>query len=176
MDRQLRPRVASAPDPPPSSARDLDCRENCAAAIDPAARSARMHAALVPRLHRWLAMDERMALLGLLLSGFFAVACIRASVPVTPGSGASVMNLLRFPGRIERLRRSRWQWFAMVSFMIVLRLQQQLPLVLELMAALQFLLFLALPARTTAAPVCQLSDPISGRGGSMSRRSAHGGE
>jgi hypothetical protein len=60
------------------------------------------------------------------------------------------MNLLRFPGRIERLRRSRWQWFAMVSLMIVLRLQQQLPLVLELMAALQLLLFLALPTRTAA--------------------------
>jgi len=93
-------------------------------------------------------MDERMALLALLLSGFFAVACVRASVPVTPGSRVSLVNLLSFPGRIERLRRSRWQWFAMVSLMIVLRLQQQLPLVLELMAALQFLLFLALPTRT----------------------------
>ena len=91
-----------------------------------------------------------MALLALLLSGFFAVACVRASVPVTPGSRVSLMNLLSFPGRIERLRRSRWQWFAMVSLMIVLRLQQQLPLVLELMAVLQFLLFLALPARTAA--------------------------
>jgi len=89
-----------------------------------------------------------MALLALLLSGFFAVACVRASVPVTPGSRVSLVNLLSFPGRIERLRRSRWQWFAMVSLMIVLRLQQQLPLVLELMAALQFLLFLALPTRT----------------------------
>jgi hypothetical protein len=92
-------------------------------------------------------MNERTALLGLLLSGFFAVACIRASVPVSPASGTFWTNLLRFPGRIERLRRSRWQWFAMVSFMIVLRLQQQLPLVLELMAAFQFLLFLVLPTR-----------------------------
>jgi len=91
-------------------------------------------------------MSVHLAVLGLLLSGFFAVACIRAAVPANPGSGASLMNLLRFPGRMERLRRSRWQWFAMVSLMIVLRLQQQLPLVLELMAALQFLLFLALPA------------------------------
>jgi len=94
-------------------------------------------------------MNERTALLGLLLSGFFAVACIRASVPVSPASGTFWTNLLRFPGRIERLRRSRWQWFAMVSFMIVLRLQQQLPLVLELMAAVQLLLFLVLPTRAT---------------------------
>jgi hypothetical protein len=96
-------------------------------------------------------MNVQLAVLGLLLSGFFAIACIRASVPVSPGSGASLRNLLRFPGRIERLRRSRWQWFAMVSFMIVLRLQQQLPLVLELMAALQFLVFLALPASGDAS-------------------------
>ena len=97
-------------------------------------------------------MNERLALLGLLLSGFFAVACLRASGPSSPGSRASLTNLFRFPGRIERLRRSRWQWFAMVSLMIVLRLQQHLPPVLELMAALQFLLFLALPTRTRAQP------------------------
>jgi hypothetical protein len=94
-----------------------------------------------------LAMNGRLALIGLLLSGFFAVACIRASVPASPGTGTILTNLLRFPGRIERLRRSRWQWFAMVSFMIVLRLQQQLPLILELMVAFQFLLFVALPTR-----------------------------
>src|ERR1700682_3345498 len=92
-------------------------------------------------------MNERMALLGFLLSGFFAVACIRASVPARPGCGAFLVTLLRFSGRLERLRRSRWQWFAMVSFMIVLRLQQQQPLVLELMAAVQFLLSLPLPTR-----------------------------
>jgi len=95
-------------------------------------------------------MNQRTLLLELLLSGFFAVACIRASVPADSGDEAFVARLLRFPGRIERLRRSRWQWFAMVSLMIVLRLQQQLPLVLELTAALQFLLFLALPTRTVA--------------------------
>jgi hypothetical protein len=94
-----------------------------------------------------LAMNARTALLGLLLSGFFAVACIRASVPASPSTGVPSMNLLRFPGRIERIRRSRWQWIAMVSLMIVLRLQQQLPLILEVTAALQFLLFLALPTR-----------------------------
>ena len=94
-------------------------------------------------------MNERTVLLELLLSGFFAVACIRASGPINWGEGAFLTNLLRFPGRIERLRRSRWQWFAMVSLMIVLRLQEQLPPILELMAAFQFLLFLALPTRTT---------------------------
>ena len=96
-------------------------------------------------------MNQRTVLLELLLSGFFAVACIRAAAPSSPSSASTfLLKLLLFPGRIERLRRSRWQWFAMVSLMVVLRLQQQLPLVLELMAALQFLLFLALPTRTGA--------------------------
>jgi hypothetical protein len=102
-------------------------------------------------------MNGRTALLGLLLSGFFAVSCIRASLPVGPGDGPWSMSLFRFPGRIERLRRSRWQWFAMVSLMVVLRLQLQLPLVLELMAAIQFLVFLALPASAAARPEVRAS-------------------
>jgi hypothetical protein len=96
-------------------------------------------------------MNGYTVLLALMLSGFFAVACMRASSPQAGQGGAGVVestkDLLRFPGRLERLRRSRWQWFAMVALMVVLRLQQQLPLVLELMAALQFLLFLAVPTR-----------------------------
>jgi len=115
-------------------------------------------------------MNVKLALLGLLLSGFFAVACLRAVAPLVPGNGTSFPDLLRFPGRIERLRRSRWQWFAMVSLMVVLRLQEQLPRSLELMAALELALFLALPASLPT------SDAFSRRGGSMSRRSAHGGE
>jgi hypothetical protein len=92
-------------------------------------------------------MNGQIALLGLLLSGFFAIACMRASTPRTPAAGKISMSLLRFPGRLERLRRSRWQWFAMVAFMIVLRLQGQLPLVLEAMAVFQLALFLAWPPR-----------------------------
>ena len=92
-------------------------------------------------------MNVQTALVATMLSGFFAVACIRASRPAAAPSGASWTSLFRFPGRLERLRRARWQWFAMVAFMIVLRVQQQLPLALELMAALQFLVFMLLPAR-----------------------------
>jgi hypothetical protein len=96
-------------------------------------------------------MDAKTALLGLLLSGFFAIACIRATAPAKGETGAaSSMGFFRFPGRLERLRRARWQWFAMVSLMLVLRLQGQLPPVLEAMAAFQFLVFLALPASAAA--------------------------
>src|SRR5215468_6451703 len=91
-----------------------------------------------------IAMNAQTALVATMLSGFFAVACLRASRPASSASGNSWASLFRFPGRIERLRRSRWQWFAMVAFMVVLRVQQQLPLALELMAALQFTGFMLL--------------------------------
>jgi hypothetical protein len=52
---------------------------------------------------------------------------------------------------VERLRRSRWQWFATVALLLVMRLQTGVPLVLELTIALQFLVFLALPARADEA-------------------------
>src|SRR5258708_1598815 len=97
-------------------------------------------------------MNLPMMLIEAILSGFFAVACIRACVPVTPGDKLSFKNLLRFPGRIERLRRSRWQWFSMVALLLVVRLQAGIPLVLEIIVAAEFLIFLALPTRAEATP------------------------
>jgi hypothetical protein len=92
-------------------------------------------------------MDATTALLSLLLSSFFGIACVRASGPLPEGDGrASFGRLFRLPGRLERFRRSRWQWFAMVALMLVLRLQGQLPPALEVMAALQLALFLLVPA------------------------------
>lgn len=92
-------------------------------------------------------MDQRTILLGMLLSGFFAVACIRAGAPTGPADRFHFRNLLRLPGRWERLQHTRWQWFSMVGLMLVLRLQNALPPILEGMATLQFVLFLALPSR-----------------------------
>lgn len=94
-----------------------------------------------------MSANERTILLELLLTGFFAVACVRACAPTTPGNKLAFGNLFRLPGRLERLRRSRWQWFSMVALMLVLRVQDELPIVLEVMVARQFLVFLALPAR-----------------------------
>ena len=91
-------------------------------------------------------MTWRTGLLELLLSGFFAVACLKCWTSVASGGKADLAGLLRFPDRLERLRRSRWQWCAMVLLMLVLRLQNELPLILEIAAACQFLLFTALPA------------------------------
>ncbi len=92
-------------------------------------------------------MKDMTILMELLLAGFFAVSCITAHGPFPPDQKITLSDLFRLPGRWERLRRSRWQWFAMVALVLVLRLQSTLPLVLEVTILLQFLVFLALPAR-----------------------------
>jgi hypothetical protein len=93
-------------------------------------------------------MNEKTVLIELLLAGFFATACLRAQTPVDRDK--KISDFFRLAGRLERLRRSRWQWFAMVALMLVLRLQQQLPLVLELMVTLEFALFMAMPKSSVA--------------------------
>ncbi len=95
-------------------------------------------------------MIGRTVLVEMILAGFFAVACIRASVPVATGKLA-FGNLFHLPGRMERLRRSRWQWFSMIALLLVIRLQMGVPIVLEAIVAIQFLIFLALPAARVAA-------------------------
>ena len=92
--------------------------------------------------------NTRTILLELLLGGFFAVACIRASVPSTVNGKLRLGDLLRFPTRLERLRRTRWQWFSMVAVLLAVRLQTGVPTILEAVVAVQFVIFLALPTRT----------------------------
>jgi hypothetical protein len=89
-------------------------------------------------------MNELM-LLELLLAGFFAVACFRARVTPTDGQRPKLVEFFQLAGRLERLRRSRWQWFSMVLLMFVLRMQNQLPPSIEIIVAAEFLIFLALP-------------------------------
>lgn len=95
-------------------------------------------------------MDGRTALFELLMAGFFAVACLRAHGPIAADSRPTVGEFFRFPDRLERLRRTRWQWASMVAILLVVRLQQPVPLGLEVMIAIQFVLFMALPVRAAA--------------------------
>jgi Mg2+/citrate symporter len=88
---------------------------------------------------------NQLTLLELLLAGFFGVACLRARVASVQGHRPRFIELLQLSGRLERLRRSRWQWFSMVLLMLVLRIQNQLPPSVEIMVAAQFVIFLALP-------------------------------
>jgi hypothetical protein len=95
-------------------------------------------------------MDGRTALFELLMAGFFAVACLRAHGPIAADNKLTVGEFFRLPDRLERLRRTRWQLASMVAILLVVRLQQPIPLGLEIMIVAQFLLFMALPARAEA--------------------------
>ena len=90
---------------------------------------------------------DKLALLELLLAGFFAVACIRARAPQSSNQKPTLGSFFRLSNRLERLRRSRWQWFSMVAIMLVLRLQHQLPPAVEIMVGMMFLIFLVFPVR-----------------------------
>jgi hypothetical protein len=96
-------------------------------------------------------MNWPLLLVESILAGFFAVACLRACVPANPSGKLQLSDLLRFPGRLERLQRTRWQWFSMVGLLLVIRLQAGLPLVHEFIVAAEFLIFMALPTRAQAA-------------------------
>ena len=91
-------------------------------------------------------MNEKTIFVEILLAGFFAVACLRAHPPFSEEAQLHFGDFFRLSSRIERLRRSRWAWFSLVAFMLVLRLQQQLPLITELVALCEFSIFVALPA------------------------------
>lgn len=91
-------------------------------------------------------MGLQAILVELLLSGFFAVACFRARAESPDLRGLAPQKLFVLTSRLERLRRSRWQWCAMVMLLIVVRMQRGTPVIAELTVLVQFLLFLALPS------------------------------
>src|SRR5258707_1306894 len=86
-------------------------------------------------------------LVELLLSGFFAVACFRARATSFESIRVAPSTLFALTDRLERLRRSRWQWFAIGLILILVRLQRGAPMVAELTALAQFIVFLALPTQ-----------------------------
>jgi len=92
-------------------------------------------------------VSREIFLVQVLIASFFAIGFLRAHGPFNLGERISMGRIFELPGRIERLRRSRWQWFSMVLLMLIVRLQFGLPLVVELTVLLQFVVFLALPVR-----------------------------
>lgn len=91
-------------------------------------------------------MGTEALLAEILISGFFAVACLRARAESPSIAGPAPRRLLALTGRLDRLRRSRWQWVAMVMLLVLMRMQMGVPLVAEITAAAQFIVFLALPS------------------------------
>ena len=80
-------------------------------------------------------MNTQALLLELLLSGFFAIACFKARVGNSGKIALSPREFLRLTDRMERLRRTRWQWFAMVLTIVLVRIQSGMPLAIELTTA-----------------------------------------
>jgi hypothetical protein len=94
-------------------------------------------------------LNTQAVLIEILLAGFFAVACFKARSGAARDLGIAPRGLFLLTNRIERLRRSRWQWCSMVLLLVLVRLQQGMPLMAEVTALAQFAIFLALP---TAKP------------------------
>lgn len=92
-------------------------------------------------------MGTQALLVELLLSAFFAVACFRARAESSIAWGLAPQKLFILTDRLERLRRSRWQWFSMVLLLVLVRVQRGAPMVAELTVAAQLLVFLVLPTQ-----------------------------
>ena len=90
-------------------------------------------------------MSAQALLVEVLLSGFFAVACFRARAHALDTVKAAPRALFALTDRLERLRRSRWQWFSMVLVLVIFRLQRGTPMVAELTVLAQLIVFLSLP-------------------------------
>jgi len=100
-------------------------------------------------------LNTQALLTELLLSGFFAVACIRARANGLDSMKIAPRALFAMTDRLERLRRSRWQWFAMILLLVVVRLQRGVPLFAELTVLAQFALFLSLPTQKSSLEVAR---------------------
>ena len=92
-------------------------------------------------------MGTQALLVEFLLSAFFAIACFRARAESTDIRGLAPQRLFTLTDRIERLRRSRWQWCSMVVLLIFVRMQSGAPMIAEFTVLAQFILFLALPTQ-----------------------------
>lgn len=91
-------------------------------------------------------MNIQALFLELLVSGFFAIACFKARAAREPGQlEIRPGDFLKLTDRLDRLSRTRYQWFAMVAILLLVRMQAGVPLVVEVTALVQFIVFLALP-------------------------------
>lgn len=92
-------------------------------------------------------MGTQSLLVEVLLSAFFAIACFRARAESPLTWSLAPRRLFVLTDRLERLRLSRWQWFAMVLLLVLVRMQRGVPMVAELTVAAQLIVFLALPTQ-----------------------------
>ena len=90
-------------------------------------------------------MNSKALLLELLVSGFFAIACLKARNSDFSKSALAPRDFLRLTDRLHRLSSTRWQWFSMVLLLLAIRVQSGVPTLVEITALAQFAIFLSLP-------------------------------
>lgn len=90
---------------------------------------------------------DKLTVLEVLIAGFFGVACFWAPTVNSAASNRLFAWVAHISLRLDSLRRERWQWLTVIGTMLGLRLQHQLPPLIELMVGLTFLILLAFPLR-----------------------------
>ena len=91
-------------------------------------------------------MNIQAMFLELLVSGFFAIACFKARAAREPGAlEMRPGDFLKLTDRLDRLSRTRYQWVSVVLILLLVRLQAGVPVVVEITALVQFIVFLSLP-------------------------------
>lgn len=98
-------------------------------------------------------MGTQALLVELLSSGFFAIACFRGRATGIENARVAPGAMFAMADRLERLRRSRWQWFSMVLILVLVRMQRGAPMVAELTVFAQFIVFLLLPTKKAVEAV-----------------------
>lgn len=92
-------------------------------------------------------MIDKWTVLEVLIAGFFGVACFWAPTVHSAASNKLFAWVAQLSLRLNSLRRERWQWLTVIGTMLGLRIQHQLPSIIELMVGLTFLILLAFPLR-----------------------------
>lgn len=92
-------------------------------------------------------MIDKLTVLEVLIAGFFGVACFWSPTVNSAARNKLFAWIAQLSLRLDLLRRERWQWLTVIGTMLGLRLQHQLPPVIEVMVGLTFLILLAFPLR-----------------------------
>lgn len=92
-------------------------------------------------------MIDKLTALEVLIAGFFGIACFWAPTVNSDASNRLFAWVAHISLRLDSLRRERWQWLTVIATMLGLRIQHQLPPIIELMVGLTFLILLAFPLR-----------------------------
>jgi len=88
---------------------------------------------------------DKLTVLEVLVAGFFGIACFWGPTIDNAAGNRLFGWMAELSTRLDLVRRSRWQWLTVITTMLGLRMQHQLPPLIEFMVGLTFLILLAFP-------------------------------